>query len=210
MGPGSGLSRRPFFLAALPLIVLAVVALPWDFRISAWLHQADWLPGDIRRAVLLAEVFAHGIGIAYILLTVAVLDPRGWPITLRVAACAYVPGLLATGAKQIVARQRPSVADFDGSVWSSFVGWLPAIRTDQFDEAFDYAVQSFPSGHTATGVGLAIGLSFAYPHGRWLFAMFAALAGLQRVVAGAHFPSDVFVGAAIACLVAPLFAPRKK
>ena len=210
MASSNGLSRRPYFLAAIPLILLAVVVLRADFRISLAVQDDDWIPGDLRKGIMFAEVFAHGIGVAYILLAVAVLDRRGWRNTLRIAACAYVPGLLASAAKRLVARQRPSIADLEGSVESSWLGWLPTIRTDQLDEAFGYAIQSFPSGHTATGVGFAIGLSFAYPRGRWLFMFFATLAGLQRVVAGAHFPSDVFAGAAIACLVAPLLVRGKK
>ena len=184
--------------------------LPADFALSRALQDNDWLPGDLRRGIMLSEVFAHGIGIVFILLTVAVLDPRGWRNTARIAACAYVPGLLASIAKRLVARERPSIADLDGSVQDGFKGWLPTIRTDQFENAFDYAIQSFPSGHTATAFGLAIGLSFAYPRGRWLFLVFAILSGLQRVVSGAHFPSDVLAGAAIACLVTPLLVRAKK
>jgi membrane-associated phospholipid phosphatase len=200
----AGLTRRPYFLATIPLIICAVLVIPADYALSLALQDSDWLPGDLRRGIMLSEVFAHGIGIVYILLTIAVLDPRGWRNTARIAACAYVPGLLASIGKRLVARQRPSSADLEGSV-----EW-PTIRTDQFENAFDYAIQSFPSGHTATAFGLAIGLSFAYPRGRWLFLVFAILAGLQRVVSGAHFPSDVLAGAAIACLVTPLLVRAKK
>ena len=66
--------------------------------------------------------------------------------------------------------------------------------------ALDTDLHSFPSGHTATAVGLAISLD-ADPRGRWLFAVFAALASLQRMTAGAHYLSDSLFGAALACLV---------
>lgn len=200
--------RRTLLLATIPLLIAAAFAFSFDFRVSLWVRDADRIPGDLRRGIMLAEVFAHGLGVLYILLVVLVLDRPGWSNALRVAACAYLPGLLAQSAKYLVARQRPSVADLDGSVSSSFLAWLPTVRTDQFDEAFDYAVQSFPSGHTATAFGLAIGLGFAYPKGRWLFLFFATLAGLQRIIAGAHYPSDVLVGAAIACFTAPWLAPK--
>ena len=52
---------------------------------------------------------------------------------------------------------------------------------------------------TANVFGLAIGLTWAYPQGRWLFLLFAALAGLQRIVFEAHFPSDVLFAAGLGC-----------
>ncbi|MEO1971358.1 MAG: phosphatase PAP2 family protein [Pirellulaceae bacterium] len=209
MAPGQNLPRRYYFWAAVPLVLLALFVLPADFRISLALRNSDALPGDLRKAIQLSEVFAHSFGVAFILLAISVLDRRGWSNVARIAACAYLPGLVASAGKLLIARRRPTVANLDDSVLASFAGWIPVIRTDGFSEAFDHAMQSFPSGHTATAVGLAIGLSYAYPRGRYLFPLFAVLAGLQRVVAGAHFPSDVFAGAAVACLLAPLFAPRQ-
>jgi membrane-associated phospholipid phosphatase len=207
MAPGQQL-RRYYFWASLPLGILAFLVFPADFRVSRGLRYSDQMPGDLRKAVELSEVFAHAIGVAFILSVVAVLDRRGWKNVARVAACAFVPGIVANFCKLLIGRQRPSVADLNDSVMSSFVRWLPAIRGGRVGEAFDHAIQSFPSAHSATAVGLAIGLSFAYPRGRYLFFIFAFLAGLQRVMAGAHFPSDVFVGASIACLLAPLFVTR--
>ena len=66
-------------------------------------------------------------------------------------------------------------------------------------------LQSFPSAHTATAAGLAAALIWLYPQGRLLFTLLAVLVGCQRIVSGAHFPSDVLVGAAAGCLVATFF-----
>ena len=63
-------------------------------------------------------------------------------------------------------------------------------------------MQSFPSAHTATAVGLAIGLSWMYPRGRWLFAVFAALVACQRMQSCAHYLSDTLFGATVGFLVA--------
>ncbi|MCP4814017.1 MAG: phosphatase PAP2 family protein, partial [Planctomycetaceae bacterium] len=57
---------------------------------------------------------------------------------------------------------------------------------------------------TATAVGLAIGLSYLFPRGRWLFTFFALLAALQRMDSGAHFLSDTLVATAVACLISGL------
>ena len=62
---------------------------------------------------------------------------------------------------------------------------------------WDHPLQSFPSGHTATAVGLTVGLIRLYPHGRHLFVALAVLAASQRMAASAHYLSDTVAGAAI-------------
>ncbi|MGW7196109.1 phosphatase PAP2 family protein [Streptomyces chryseus] len=56
---------------------------------------------------------------------------------------------------------------------------------------------SFPSGHTAAAVGFTVSVALTMP---WVGAAAAVPAGMvavQRVQAGAHYPSDVVAGAAI-------------
>jgi membrane-associated phospholipid phosphatase len=65
-----------------------------------------------------------------------------------------------------------------------------------------HQLQSFPSGHTAAAVGLAIGLAWLYPRGRWMFYAFALIAASQRWANRDHFVSDSCAGAAIATCVA--------
>ena len=67
--------------------------------------------------------------------------------------------------------------------------------------------QSFPSGHTATAVGLAVALACAYPRGRWFFAGMALLAACQRVGDGHHFLSDTLAGASVAFLWCGVITP---
>ena len=131
------------------------------------------------------------------------LAPRHRRQVLRVAACAAGSGLAAQLMKLTVLRQRPrSVADLQVSVWSTFQGWFPFTSGGR-------DLHSFPSGHTATAVGLAVGLSFLLPRGRWLFAIFAALAAMQRIESQAHFLSDTLAGGALACLIAGLCTDRR-
>jgi membrane-associated phospholipid phosphatase len=49
---------------------------------------------------------------------------------------------------------------------------------------------------------LAATLANHYPRGRWWFATLAALAMLQRIDVGAHFPSDTLLGAALGTAIA--------
>jgi membrane-associated phospholipid phosphatase len=107
-----------------------------------------------------------------------------------VLACAAAAGGTTDLLKLLIARIRPHDFSFDGSVWATF---------QQFPGS---GGQSFPSGHTATAAGLAAGLIWLYPQGRLLFSLLTVLVGCQRIVSGAHYPSDVLVGAAVGCFVA--------
>jgi membrane-associated phospholipid phosphatase len=80
-------------------------------------------------------------------------------------------------------------------VWSTFGQWFSALGAGS-------PGQSFPSAHTATAVGFAAALTWLYPQGRLLFPLLAVLVGCQRIACGAHYLSDVLVGAAAGCLVA--------
>lgn len=67
-------------------------------------------------------------------------------------------------------------------------------------------MQSFPSAHTASAFGFAAVLSSAYPKGKPVFLLLAALTGFHRIAFSAHFPSDVFFGAALGWFVGCLFS----
>jgi membrane-associated phospholipid phosphatase len=187
------------------LALVAVAALAIDVPVARWakLHK---MPGDLRRVLTLAEVFGWGGTVGLIVLTAAVLDPRGWRVAPRLALGALGAGIVANGVKLLVARLRPLAANLRGEVWDTFTGWLPVLYHDPSLGEYGFQFQSFPSGHSATAVGLAIALAALYPRGRWLFALFALLACLQRLQSQAHFPSDILAGAAIGCLVCALGA----
>ena len=180
--------------------ILAAAALPLDVAISRW-WTGDSLPGDVAKFITLAEVFAHGFGVAVLLIAVWVLDVRSRKKLLRLGCSAYGSGLLTHLFKISIGRTRPNEFHLDTGVAGTFVGWLPVWTARDWSQLLDRSIQSFPSGHTATAVGLAIGLTYLYPRGRWLFTALAIAAGLQRLHANAHFPSDVLAGAGIACLV---------
>lgn len=201
-------SYRPPYLTALALALLALPAFAIDISLARYVTEVK-LPGDLRDLVRISEVFAHGMGLLLILLTIIVLVPERRRQTLRLFACAAGSGLLALLIKNTIARHRPqslNLQEWRGSVWSTFEGWAPWISGQGVG---GNPLQSFPSGHTATAVGLAVGLSFLWPRGRWLFASFAALAALQRIDCGAHFLSDTLVASALACLVAGLCVDRR-
>jgi membrane-associated phospholipid phosphatase len=175
------------------LLVAGLLAVPVELSLMRWLR--DHPPrGDMRRFIALCEAFGYVPTVALIILTAGVLDARGRRVVYRLALSAFGAGAAANLVKAMIARQRPLSVEA-ASAWNSFCGWLPVWRL----EHWSHATQSFPSAHTATAVGLA--LAVAYPRGRGVFALLAVLVGLQRVLAQAHFPSDVLFGAALAVLV---------
>ncbi|MBN2293878.1 MAG: phosphatase PAP2 family protein [Pirellulales bacterium] len=189
---------RLFILAAV-FAILGVVAFAVDMplaRYCEYLETEGKFPGDIERLFNMSEAFGHGLGVLMILVTVFVLDADRRRRVARLAAAAFGSGLAVDCVKMMVARWRPHSFDLDsGGVWDTFCGFMLFGGESS-------KMQSFPSAHTATAVGLAIGLAWMYPRGRWLFTVFAALVACQRMQSCAHYLSDTLFGAALGCLVA--------
>jgi membrane-associated phospholipid phosphatase len=61
---------------------------------------------------------------------------------------------------------------------------------------------SFPSGHAAAAAAFATAVALETPIAGTLVTGLAAVVGLSRVYTGAHYPSDVAVGAAVGVAVA--------
>jgi membrane-associated phospholipid phosphatase len=189
------LKRLRMALGAVGLvaIVASLLLLTHDQPASAF-FRSDKLPGDVRKAIMLSEAFAHGTGVVAILLALLLASSCRATVWV-VAAMAGSSGIVANLLKALFVRARPYTYDEAGQQLSDVTGW-------QFlapGSLWDASQRSFPSGHTATAWGLAIGLSLAYPRATPVFVTLASLATLQRLVSGAHFLSDVCAGLTIAC-----------
>jgi membrane-associated phospholipid phosphatase len=181
-------------LTPVMLVVAAAAVLPLDFAVGHWAVN-NGCPRFFRELFEAAEPFGNGNGVAYIALAVFVLAPLRRRAIPRILATAYGAGLAADVIKLFVERTRPRAFVFEGTIWDSFVGVLPLTSAGS-------SGQSFPSAHTATAVGLAAGLTWLCPRGRFFFLSMAVLVATQRVTSGAHFISDAFCGAAVGCVVA--------
>lgn len=180
------------FAGAALFAVSAGLALPIDLWVTEHVRY-ERLPGDLRRLVVWSEMFAHGLGAALILAAIFYLDRQNRKALRWAIATTLSAGLAANLCKLLIARTRPHHFENGFAIWDSFGGILPVIGADPWG----HAMQSFPSGHTATAVGLALGLQRLYPRARPILLACAALAGFQRIAAGAHFLSDVLAGAAV-------------
>ena len=189
-GAAGAPSRVQQFVWPVVLVLCGVAALAIDIPVARW-FRISGLPGDLNKLVQLAEVFGHGFSTAIIFLAVWMLAPQLRSRLPRAMGIAYFGGLGAILVKELVVAQRPHTIErlFGTPVLSTFQKWFPGLSTDA-------GLQSFPSGHTALAVGLAVSLIWLLPRGRWLFAALAVLAATQRVASENHFLSDVLWGAA--------------
>ncbi|MEW4490600.1 phosphatase PAP2 family protein [Thalassoglobus sp. JC818] len=170
----------------------------FDKAAGVYFLDDDWLD-EFHELVDAAEHFGTPYGqlIGLFCLTSA-LKWKEWRI-VRFFLAASCAGVAANIMKLFIARSRPNSFDFQSpTIWESFGQWLPFAEGGS-------AWQSFPSAHTASAFGFAAVLSAAYPHGKPMFVFLAILTGFHRVSVSAHFPSDVFFGAALGWLVGCLF-----
>jgi len=211
-----GSLRRRLIAVAIALACLGGVAFSVDLDVARW-SKAGHIPKEIMRFLNFSEVFGHGIGVATILLAAAVLDPTlggrravprlgSLPFSrdfMRMVAATFAGGIMANVIKFTpLDRVRPRAADLS-AVASALATFGDTIATTVGSHS---DINSFPSGHSATAAGLAAALVWKYPRGTWLFLLLAASAAAQRIATSAHYPSDVFMGAALglACAAAVL------
>ncbi len=213
---GWGRSGRLTFVAvSFALCAIALALVNADAPISSALRQLK-IPGDLAKAITLSEVFGHSLGAAAILVSVLLLgSPARRPIVWVAILVTLTSGVASNGMKSLFVRVRPHSVGKIRIADKSFApdsNQTSKLAVDDGSELvpvsiFDSRQRSFPSGHAATAWGLAIGLSLVFPRGVVLFACFATLASLQRITSGAHFPTDVLVGATIAFVTAACLFP---
>jgi membrane-associated phospholipid phosphatase len=114
-----------------------------------------------------------------------------------------VSGLVTDVIKWLMGRWRPKLFIPEGLYGFEFFGR-------------GYEQTSFPSGHATTICSLALALSLLYPRLRWVWIIIALLVCMSRVVIGAHYMSDVIMGAYVGIFTAfllwkwPLFTKSIK
>ncbi|MFH1136755.1 MAG: phosphatase PAP2 family protein [Pseudomonadota bacterium] len=105
-----------------------------------------------------------------------------------------VSGLGTQVLKRLVGRPRPRL---------SATHFWPVGPT--LADGFD----SFPSGHTATSMALALVLSWRFPRWAPFFFAVAAFTAATRILGGSHFPLDVWGGMALGLTVGWLVVSGK-
>lgn len=185
---------------------LAVVALVAASLLDGWAYQHLVMP----------KVYEHDWGrmlrIAGFLPTWAIVSlgillgqPAYSPLATqrRRRVQAFLPLIAATAAgltaeilKLLLRRERPSA--HEGEYF--FRAWS--------DRPFSSGGLALPSSHTLLAFGAAAMLARMYPRGRWLWYAVAAGCGLTRVLARAHFVSDIALAAVAGWAVSALIWRR--
>ncbi|MFZ4077190.1 MAG: phosphatase PAP2 family protein [Legionellaceae bacterium] len=107
--------------------------------------------------------------------------------TLFLWACVLFPSIICFVLKVCFGRARSCLL-FDDQAYG-FYGF-------QMNQAY----WSFPSGHTTTIMGMALGLCVLFPRYRLAFLLAGLLVILSRVVLLEHYLSDVFMASYLAVL----------
>lgn len=176
------------------LVASASLALCFDLSIASSLNLIE-IEGDPREILTVAETFGHGVGVAIVLLAVWMLSVESRRFVPALLASSLGAGIAADLVKLCIARQRPRDFLFaSDNVMDTFGGFFPGFGPS--------AMQSFPSAHSATAVGFAVALAVCFPRGKRLFYGLATLTCFSRMQVGAHYFSDVLIGAAIGIVVA--------
>ncbi len=179
---------------------MAAIAIPLDFVVTDAINMTG-SSGDLRRAFALSEFFAHGFGVVVILITIFTLSPPHRRQLRRFILAILATSVVVHLIKNLVTRRRPETyhkfPDSVGLTWKEMPPKTAELLEAHGKDA-EWLMQSFPSGHAACAICVAIGLSIMFPRGRFLFFVLAVMACLQRIMFEAHWPSDVLFGAAIA------------
>lgn len=199
---GLPFSRRPGLLLLLAFLAAGGLATAVDCPLARWL-AAGACPEILREMLEVCEPFGNGLMVVLIAAGLFFLDRRKRWALPRLLAGPLLAGLVANLVKMSIMRLRPRHFDLASDVWASFGHWLPLTGAGS-------AGQSFPSGHAATAFGLATVLAWLYPRGRWFFFSLAVLVAVQRMACGAHFLSDVLVGAGLGVGLGILFTRKRR
>jgi len=101
----------------------------------------------------------------------------------------FISGAIGWVLRVVIGRMRP-------------VFFEALDKTGFYPFTNEWAFNSMPSGHAIASFAGLIMIGLLYPKFKWLTWSLAIVIGLARVAGGAHFPSDVLLGAFIGMLVA--------
>ena len=188
---GGGLAQRTTWLIGLVIVFGALPMLADRYFYDHW-HYKNVYDQDWAR-LLRVMGFAPTWGIAALVLwlhersdEVQRAAARAWYLITAMLA----GGLLAEIMKLLLRRERPDVlaGDYAFRPWS--------------EHPFSTSGLAWPSSHTMVAFAAATAMAQLFPKSKWVWYTLAAGCGLTRMLAHAHFFSDVTLGALLGWSVA--------
>lgn len=185
-------------------VALGVLAWPLDGAVAD-LAASVWgsLGGDLRRAVGTLQQFGQGEVLAVVAVLIYFADPHRRGRVFDLGLAALLVWLVTDGIKAFVGRPRPKFED-PGILlgpWGAYP--MPGANPPGVYHAWEVwepissDLWSMPSSHTALACVLAVWMGSVYPRLRWPATCLAVFVGCARVLVGAHYLSDVLVGAGL-------------
>lgn len=180
---GGGTAQRTVWLIACVLVfgALPMLADKWVFD---HVYQKNVYDHDWAR-LLRVMGFAPTWGIAALAIwlherpeAAQRAAARAWYLVIATLA----GGLLAEILKLLLRRERPAVHD-------GFYGFRPWS-----EQPFSTGGLAWPSSHTMVAFAAATAMARLFPRARWVWYSLAAGCGVTRMLAHAHFFSDVTLG----------------
>lgn len=193
-------TRRRLRAACLFTLALIVLTL-----LDPFIARAVWIPD---RDGLDSKDFyatARTIGALWIWIAITLvvyLHDRVWDRAGSVFLATVIAGLVAEGVKRAIPRDRPISG---GEIAEGWHHWrMP------FSGFVNDSNLGFPSSHAAVAFAGCLVLAAFMPRARYLLWGLAIACGVSRMVTGAHYASDILVGAAIGWWWARFFEPPAK
>ncbi|MBS0188966.1 MAG: phosphatase PAP2 family protein [Planctomycetes bacterium] len=200
-----GRNRAIFGAAALVATGLCLV--PLDASVRAVVYNLR-IGGDFKRELEFLQQFGAVSSVVILIIVVLLLDDTDRTIKWRRIADWIAAACLtgATGHLLKIAIGRPRPLYNDSLYICGPIGKYPVQLKDGsigLIHAWDYGsgvaseLWSMPSSHAMAAASLAVALTALYPRLRWLCLALVIIVCAARVLLGAHYPSDVFIGAGL-------------
>lgn len=179
---------------------------PFDLPLfQAMSGFGERLGGDLRREWFAWQQYGQGVAIIVIAMLIWSLDPGRRRRLADLALCVALAQLASSAGKMLIGRPRPRPQFMDPHTFPGPLGVYPVQRNGDWVlvHGWDRAgganadIWSMPSSHTLFAVVVSVFLSTLYPRAWPIFAVLAAVVASARVVFGAHWPTDVVIGAAV-------------
>ena len=187
------------------VVAAGFAVMPLDASIGAWALGLE-RRGDLWRELGVLHQYGQGGAMLLGMALVWSLDPSRCRRLLDWLLAAGLVWLAVFTTKALVGRPRPRLGDPYGFLWPwgtwDFGGTVGERHAWEIRAVWTSDLWSMPSNHAAMAAVMSVFLIALYPALRWFGLAMLGLVGAGRVLFGAHYPSDVLIGAGMGWLIA--------